>query len=101
MGYGVITLGRAEGQKMYCSVDSTGPAPSYNMAQTSFMTAADGEKGQLRGDRILYEENDTCAFEILLFNGFLVTRYLEGKTCEGWFGRGASVEGMFVKQNNE
>ncbi|MDL2216646.1 hypothetical protein LJB81_02790 [Desulfovibrio sp. OttesenSCG-928-M14] len=91
MNYGVIALVRAEGQKMNCSIDSSSSAPSYNMAQTSFTTGA-------AGDRILYEEDASCAFEILLFNGFLVTRYLEGKTCDGWFGRGTTVEGIFVKQ---
>ena len=75
-------------------------APSYNMA----VVPADepGEKGRnaqgrMQGNRVVHEESEDCAFEILFFYDFLFIRNLEGKTCDGWFGRGAGVEGHFVR----
>ena len=52
----------------------------------------------LHGNRILIEEDETCAIEILLYNDFLVSRYVDGKDCRYRVGNGATAEGLFLKK---
>lgn len=100
--YGVATLSGTEGGGMEFTITSYTAAPAYNEAYLSFSASASGEgKSRLQGNRVLYEADESCAVEILLFSDFLVTRYIERKHCSGWFGMNATIEGMFVKQNKK
>ena len=98
---GVAEVARAKDGAIEFRIDSDIGAPSFNMAAVPAgePDGAEGSKakGRVQGNRMVYEVNEDCAFEILFYNDFLFTRYLEGKTCEGWFGRGASIEGQFVR----
>ena len=98
---GEVDVAWAKDGSLEFGIASNTGAPAFNMAD---IPAGDPDeekksraKGRMQGNRVIHEVNEDCAFEILFFNDFLVTRYLEGKSCEGYFGRGASIEGHFVK----
>ena len=100
--YGALTLSRAEGEGVQCTISSYTDAPAHNQAYLSFAAdASSGGKGRLQGNHIVYEEDTSCAVEILLFSDFAVVRYLEGKRCNGWFGMNATVEGIFLRQKEK
>lgn len=52
---------------------------------------------KLNGNRILIEEDEGCAIELLLYNDFLVSRYVDGRDCRFRVGNGATAEGLFLK----
>ena len=87
-----------DGTVRYRLIGLTG-APSYRMACFP-EDALSGEiaVANLHGNRILIEEDETCAIEILLYNDFLVSRYVDGKDCRYRVGNGATAEGLFLKK---
>lgn len=100
--YNFPEISRAEGEGVQCTISSYTDAPAHNQAYLSFAAdASSGGKGRLQGNHIVYEEDTSCAVEILLFSDFAVVRYLEGKRCNGWFGMNATVEGIFLRQKEK
>lgn len=102
---GAVDVARAKDGSIEFSIGSHIGAPSFNMVDVPAIEPDAKEpgkiKGRLLGNRILHEMDADCAFEILFFNDFLVIRYLEGRTCNGWFGRGAGIEGQFMRQGKQ
>ncbi len=52
----------------------------------------------LHGNRIRIEEDANCAIELVLYNDFLVSSYVEGRDCRYRVGDGATAEGLFLKR---
>ena len=100
-GEGAVEVARAKDGAVEFSIVSNIGAPSFNMAAIPTGEPAEEQKSKakerMQGNRVIHEADTDCAFEILFVSDFLVTRYLEGKSCEGYFGRGASIEGHFVR----
>lgn len=94
----VVLQASNDGTVRYRLIGLTG-APSYRMACFP-EEALSGEiaVANLHGNRILIEEDETCAIEILLYNDFLVSRYVDGKDCRYRVGNGATAEGLFLKK---
>ena len=94
----VVLQASNDGTVRYRLIGLTG-APSYRMACFP-EEALSGEiaVANLHGNRILIEEDETCAIEILLYNDFLVSRYVDGKDCRYRVGNGATAEGIFLKK---
>ena len=92
-----------DGTVRYRLIGLTG-APSYRMAcfpedaLSGEIAVANLAVANLHGNRILIEEDETCAIEILLYNDFLVSRYVDGKDCRYRVGNGATAEGLFLKK---
>ena len=95
--YGIIRVAKARGSSLEYSIEATGAAPSFNMANLPEGLEGNYVKGSLKGNRVVHEIEGDCAYELLFYNGFVVSRYLEGRFCVGWFGRGAEVSGTFLK----
>lgn len=87
-----------DGTVRYRLIGLTG-APFYRTACFP-ENALSGETAaaKLLGNKILIEEDKKCAIEILLYNGFLVSRYVDGKDCRHRVGNGATAEGLFLKR---
>ena len=69
-------------------------APAFNMADV------DPTPGERTGNRIVCSVDDSCAFEVLLFSDFAKVSTLKGRECDGWFGRGAYIDGDYQKSTN-
>lgn len=72
-------------------------APSFNMA-TVPASEAGHEKGRLVHGRVVNEQDDSCAFEMRFYNGFVSVRYLPERRCSSYFGARAGVDGLYLKQ---
>ena len=66
-------------------------APAFNMADV------DPTAGERTGNRIVCSVDDSCAFEVLLFSDFAKVSTLKGRECDGWFGRGAYIDGNYIR----
>lgn len=97
---GVLSVSEAKGGSVEFNIDAHIGAPSFNLAQFPWGDPdIKNAHGALRGNRIVQEVDDTCAFEVLFFSDFAAVRYLDGKYCSGRFGAGASISGEFLKQS--
>lgn len=87
-----------DGTVSYRLIGLTG-APFYRTACFP-ENALSGETAitKLLGNKILIEEDEKCSIEILLYNDFLVSRYVDGKDCQHRVGNGATAEGLFTKK---
>lgn len=110
---GGLSIERTKNGSYTASITSTIGAPSFHMAmfpltesdEQNWLTGGQDEQRKreelaqdlLHNNRLVVEEDDACAIEILFFSDFAFVQYLEDKTCPHYFGRGASVEGIFLK----
>ena len=110
---GGLNIGKTKDGSYTASIASTIGAPSFHMAmfpltesdEQNWLTGGqDAQKKReelaqelLHNNRLVMEEDDACAIEIFLFSDFAFVQYLENKTCPHYFGRGASIEGIFLK----
>ena len=94
---GTVSIRKADAGDVEYRIDTNIGAPSFNIAEIPLDNRTT-EKGHPQDNRIVYEYGPRCAVEILLFEGFLFTRYVEGKICQGEFGMNASVAGVFMQQ---
>ncbi len=93
---GVLSVSRAKDGSVEFDIETDGGAPSFRAAL--FPDYNKKEKAVLRGNRIVQELDDSCAFEVLFFSDFATVQYIDGKSCNGWFGLEASITGDFLKQ---
>ncbi|NLZ17969.1 MAG: hypothetical protein GX087_09595, partial [Desulfobulbaceae bacterium] len=92
---GVVEVSRATADGAFdYKIDASTSAPAFNMAKASAKERMQGlppAKTVLENNRILHEDGEDCAFELLFFHDFLVIRMMDQRFCLGSFGMGATV----------
>ena len=93
----VLQVG-TDGTVRYRIIGLTG-APFYRTASFPEDALSDETAvAHVHGNRILIEEDANCAIELVLYNDFLVSSYVDGKNCRYRVGDGATAEGLFLKR---
>lgn len=93
----VLQIG-TDGTVRYRIIGLTG-APFYSTACFPEDALSDETAvSPLHGNRIRIEEDANCAIELVLYNDFLVSSYVEGRDCRYRVGDGATAEGLFLKR---
>ena len=91
MRQGEVVIHSVDNAAAELEIHSVTNAPSFNMADI------DKRQCTVAGNSIICEADETCAFSIRLAGNFLTIDYLEGRYCEGYFGRNAYVTGTYLK----
>ena len=98
---GQVAVSRTADGALNYSIDASTSAPAFNMAKASSKERMQGlppAKTVLENNRILHEDGEDCAFELLFFHDFLVIRMMDQRFCLCNFGMGATVAGIYLKQ---
>ena len=84
-------------------------APPFNLAELSSTELTNQDQPDapnkqplklLQDNRLVVEQDETCAINIRFFPDFASVQYVDEKRCANHFGRGASLEGIFLKTAN-